>query len=197
MPKRPSARALLEEIRACDACKADLPLGPRPVVSFSPSSRILLVGQAPGLRVHESGVPWDDASGERLRAWLGVTSRAFYRPANFAIVPMGFCYPGKGKSGDRPPRPECAPRWMEPVLSRIGKPRLTLLVGQYAQRHFLGERAGATLTETVRGWQAYAPEAFVLPHPSPRNNIWLAKNPWFEKDLLPRLRRAVAGALAR
>lgn len=195
MASRRASDKLLAEIRACTACEAHLPHGVKPVLNFSASSRVLLVGQAPGTKVHASGVPWDDASGERLRAWLGVSPEQFYEPDNFAIVPMGFCYPGKGKSGDLPPRPECAALWMDPVLSHLGGRRLTLLIGQYAQGYFLGERAEKTLTQTVQNWKRYAPEYFVLPHPSPRNNIWLRKNPWFEEALVPTLQRAVKKAL--
>lgn len=193
MPR--SATRLLEEIRACTHCEQQLPHAPSPVVSFARSSRILLVGQAPGSKVHDSGVPWNDASGERLREWLGVGAEQFYDPKNFAIVPMGFCYPGKGKSGDLPPRPECAELWMDEVLSHLKERRLTVLIGRYAQGYFLGDEAGRTLTQTVKNWKRYGPGRFVLPHPSPRNNIWLKKNPWFDKELLPVLRREVKKAL--
>ena len=155
----------------------------------SSSSKLVIIGQAPGIRVHESGIPWNDPSGERLREWLNMDKDSFYDTSKVAIVPMGFCYPGTGKSGDLPPRPECAPLWMNKVLSGIkGKP-ITLLIGQYAQKYFLKERRKKTLTETVQNWREYLPEYLVLPHPSPRNNIWLKKNPWFERDLVPELQK--------
>jgi uracil-DNA glycosylase len=174
-------------IKACTICEAHLPFPPKPVFSFSGSSRILIVGQAPGMKVQESGVPWDDASGDRLRQWLKVSKEQFYSTKYFSIVPMGFCYPGKGKSGDLPPRPECAEKWMQPILDKLPKRRITLLIGQYAQAWFLQSRKKPTLTETVKNWELYLPDYFVLPHPSPRNNIWLKKNPWFEKKVLPQL----------
>ena len=182
---------LLKEIRSCEVCKNSLSHGPRPVLNFSTQSKIVVIGQAPGIKVHDSGVPWDDASGARLREWLGVSSELFYNPKHFAIVPMGFCYPGKGKSGDLPPRPECAPLWMDPVLKTLKKKQLILLIGQYSQKYFLGDRMKSNLTETVRNWQDYLPEYLVLPHPSPRNNIWLKKNPWFGKKLLPHLNKVI------
>lgn len=188
---------LLKEIRSCRACREHLPLGPRPVLSVHPAARILLVGQAPGRRVHESGVAWDDASGDRLRDWLGVDRECFHDPRRFALVPMGFCYPGTGASGDLPPRPECAPLWHGPLLDALGEIRLTLLVGRHAQERYLGERAGRTLTATVRNWREFGATRLPLPHPSPRNNRWLAKNAWFEREVLPVLRRRVRRALAR
>ena len=188
-------KALIEEIKACTLCKATLPEEPRPVVRFSSSSPIVIVGQAPGLKVHESGIPWNDASGKRLREWLGVDADTFYSTRNFSIVPMGFCYPGRGKSGDLPPRPECADTWMQPVLSAIKKKKLLILAGQYAQQYFLKELRRPTLTETVSEHQNYLPDYFVLPHPSPRNNIWLKKNPWFEKEVIPQLQALVARLL--
>ena len=160
-------------------------------MSFSKGSKILLVGQAPGTKVHETGIPWNDPSGDRLRNWFGLERGAFYDTKNFAIVPMGFCYPGRGKSGDNPPRPECAPEWMPKVrrvLSNIG---LTVLIGQYALGYFLGDRKKKTLTATVENWREYFPEYLVLPHPSPRNNIWLKKNPWFERELVPEMRQVI------
>lgn len=178
---------LLTEIRACTVCAEHLPLGPRPIVSFSEASKILIVGQAPGTKVHETGIPWNDPSGERLRSWLDVSRDEFYDTKNFAIAPMGFCYPGRGKSGDNPPRPECAPLWMDRIVNLLKQKRMTILIGQYALNYFLGERKKKTLTETVRNWREYFPEFVVLPHPSPRNNIWLKKNEWFEKKLVPEL----------
>lgn len=186
---------LIEKIESCKVCKDLLPLNPRPVVSFSLTSRIIIIGQAPGIKVHKSGIPWDDASGARLREWLGVTNETFYSNEKFGIVPMGFCYPGRGKSGDLPPRPECARLWMEPILKVLKKRKLIILIGQYSQRYFLQEEMRNTLTETVRSWQDYLPDYFVLPHPSPRNNIWLKKNPWFEEDILPELKKVVKSIL--
>lgn len=187
--------ALVSEIRACTVCAESLPLGPRPVVSVHPEARLLIIGQAPGRRVHGSGVPWDDPSGVRLRQWMGIDGATFYDPRRVAIVPMGFCYPGTGKSGDLPPRPECAELWHQRILDRLGNVQLTLLLSQYAQAHYLGTRRKKTLTETVRAWRDYGPEFMPLPHPSPRNNRWLKKNPWFEVDVLPELRSRVAAAL--
>jgi uracil-DNA glycosylase len=183
---------LLKEIKNCQACKNLLPHKPRPVVSFTRHSKIIIIGQAPGTKVHESGVPWDDKSGERLRDWLDVSAEDFYNTDIFGIVPMGFCYPGKGKSGDLPPRPECAELWMDKVLSSLNEKQTILLIGQYAQKYFLQDKRKKTLTETVKNWKEYAPEYFVLPHPSPRNNIWMAKNEWFEKKVVPSLRKEVA-----
>ena len=183
---------LIDEIRQCKVCEKDLPLGANPVVSFSNSSKIIIVGQAPGTKVHQSSIPWDDASGDRLRTWLGVSKDQFYDPSIFAIVPMGFCYPGKGKAGDLPPRPECAPLWMPRVLKKIENPSTILLIGQYSQAYFLKNRRKKTLTDTVRNWREYLPEYIVFPHPSPRNNIWLKRNPWFELELLPAMRDLLA-----
>ena len=183
---------LMREIRGCEVCAADLPLGPRPILSAHRDARLLIVGQAPGKRVHESGVPWDDPSGDRLREWLGVDRKTFYDRKRIALVPMGFCYPGTGKSGDLPPRKECAELWHEKVLGKLPNVKLTLLLSRYAQAYYLGEREKKTLTETVRAWREYVPAYLPLPHPSPRNNRWLAKNEWFEGDVLPYLRRRVA-----
>jgi uracil-DNA glycosylase len=188
---------LLEQIRACRRCEADLPLGPRPVLRASASARLLIVGQAPGTKVHQSGIPWDDASGQRLRAWLGLTPDVFYDESRVAIVPMGLCYPGRGSSGDLPPRPECAATWHPQLLPLLSDVQLTLLIGQYAQAWFLGEKRGKTLTDTLHNWQAYWPRYAVLPHPSPRNQLWLRRNPWFEQDSVPRIRQRVAEVLGR
>lgn len=186
-----STRALLAEVRACQLCAAYLPLGPRPVLQIDPRARLLIAGQAPGRRVHESGVPFHDASGDRLRFWMGVTPEVFYDAARVAILPMGFCYPGTGRSGDLPPRPECAETWRAKLLASLPHLELVLVVGQYAQDYHLGAAQKATLTETVRAWKTYWPTMLPLPHPSPRNNIWLNKNPWFERTVLPRLRERV------
>ncbi|MEO0663004.1 MAG: uracil-DNA glycosylase family protein [Planctomycetota bacterium] len=186
---------LLEEIRGCRICADHLEAGVRPIVQASPTARILIAGQAPGRRVHESGVPFDDPSGERLREWMGVTRDEFYDPRRIAIVPMGFCFPGTGESGDLPPRPECAPHWHPAVLEQLRGVQLTLIIGQYAQARYLGKRKAKTLTETVRNYADYLPTYFPLPHPSPRNNIWLRKNTWFTEDVVPALQQRVAALL--
>jgi uracil-DNA glycosylase len=189
-----SYAALLTDVRACSICAAHLPHGVRPVLQIDPQARVLIAGQAPGRTVHETGVPFDDPSGDRLRQWMGVTTDTFYDPKQIAILPMGFCYPGTGKSGDLPPRPECAPAWREQLLGHLDHLEVTLVIGQYAQAyHFGGKRT--SLTDRVRDWQAYWPTRIPLPHPSPRNNIWLSRNPWFEEDLLPMLRQRVSEAL--
>ncbi|MEM7779781.1 MAG: uracil-DNA glycosylase family protein [Pseudomonadota bacterium] len=193
-----TASDLHEEIKACTLCKDHLPLGPRPVVQFSSHSRILIIGQAPGTRVHESGVPWNDDSGERLRSWLGLEPEQFYDPALVALMPMGFCYPGKAKGGDAPPRKECAPAWHQRMLDLLPKDRLTLLVGSYAQARYLPEARKLSLTDKVRqaaqDFDSFAP-FLPLPHPSWRVRKWIGKNSWYEADLLPRLRSEVAKRL--
>lgn len=191
----PAVADFLCNVRACDLCASSLPHGPRPIVQIGARARILMVGQAPGRRVHASGIPWDDASGDTLRAWLGLDKATFYNPEVVALLPMGFCYPGTGKSGDLPPRPECAPRWHAPARTLMPAIRMTLLIGAYAQTHYLTDPA-ATLTETVAKFQYYAPAIWPMPHPSPRNRPWLARNPWFETELLPALRTHVAQILA-
>ncbi len=191
-----SLNSLLSEIRGCDICTDHLPAGPNPVLSAHEQARILIIGQAPGKRVHETGIPWHDPSGDRLREWLQITKAQFYDPKLVAIVPMGFCYPGKGRSGDLPPRPECSETWHAELLERMPEVRLTLLLSQYAHARYLGKRRKSTLTETVKAWQEYGPAYFPLPHPSPRNNIWLKKNPWFEQQVLPDLRACVSQILA-
>ena len=188
--------ALLERVRACTACAAHLPHGCRPVLRASPTARLLIVGQAPGTRVHASGIPWDDASGRRLREWLQVDAGTFYDESRVAIVPMGFCYPGRAGGGDAPPRPECRASWHGTLLPMLGGVGLTLLIGQYAQAYGLGDRRKSTLTDTVRAWRDYAPAVVPLPHPSPRNVGWFKANPWFEADVLPSLRERVASVLA-
>ena len=185
---------LLRDVRACRICEAHLPAGPRPIINAHEHARILVAGQAPGRRVHESGIAWNDPSGDRLREWMGIDPDTFYDEKQVALVPMGFCYPGTGKSGDLPPRPECAEAWRQPVLDAMPGIDLTLVIGQYAHGWHLAN-AEKTLTDTVRNWRAYRPKVIPLPHPSPRNNLWLRKNPWFEKDVLPYLRRRVKKAL--
>ena len=189
-----SLSALLDEVRRCQLCATHLPLGPRPVLQAGRRARILLAGQAPGRKVHASGVPFDDASGDRLRQWLGVSRETFYDPERIAILPMGFCFPGTGKSGDLPPRPECAPAWRQRLLAELGEIELTLVIGQYAQAYYLPDAMG-NLTNTVRDWRRHWPTVLPLPHPSPRNNLWLRRNPWFEAEVLPALRQRVAEAL--
>lgn len=181
---------LLAEVRACRICEAQLPLGARPVVQADASARILIVGQAPGLKVHETGIPFNDPSGERLRDWLGMTPEEFYDPRQVAILPMGFCYPGRGRSGDNPPRPECAPAWRQRLLEQLPSIELTVLAGRYAQEWHLGK--AVNLTERVRNWRDVWPEYVPIPHPSPRNNLWLRRNPWFEQELVPCLQQRVA-----
>lgn len=190
-----SLEKLLQEVRGCRACEAYLPLGPRPILQISGSARILIVGQAPGVAVHRTGIPWNDPSGKTLRAWMGVDDAVFYDARRIAIIPMGYCYPGRGKSGDLPPRRECAELWLDKLLEYLRDIELTLLIGQYAQRHFLASRRKASLTETVRSWQDYGPDLLPLPHPSPRNRGWLKRNPWFESELLPTMRIRIAEAL--
>lgn len=191
-----ASRRLVAEVRACTQCAAHLPLGPRPVLQVHPAASILIAGQAPGRKVHASGVPFQDASGERLREWMGVDARVFYDPRHVAILPMGFCYPGTGASGDLPPRPECAATWRRRLLAALGNVQLTLLIGQYAMAWHLEAACKPSLTETVRAWREYWPDTIPLPHPSPRNNPWLRRNPWFERQVVPALRRRVR-ALAR
>jgi uracil-DNA glycosylase len=186
-----STERLLKEVRACTLCAKHLPLGPRPVLQLHPEAQILIAGQAPGTKVHASGIPFQDASGERLRAWMGIDESVFYDPRRIAILPMGFCYPGTGKSGDLPPRPECAAAWRARLLSKLATLKLILIVGQYAQQWHLADRQKPTLTETVQAWREYWPSMLPLPHPSPRNNIWLKRNRWFEEEVLPSLRQRV------
>ena len=187
---------LLREVRACTLCAPSLPLGPRPVLRVRPTARLLIIGQAPGTKVHESGVPWNDRSGDVLRGWLDMGREDFYDESRIAIVPMGFCYPGRDpRGGDNPPRPECAPRWHEALLAQLPELKLTLLVGQYAQAHYLKDRRGATLTETVRRFRDYLPGYFPLPHPSWRNTAWRKRQPWFDSDVVPELRRRVKAVL--
>ena len=189
-----SLTSLLTEVRACRLCAEHLPLGPRPVLQAHSAAKILIAAQAPGRKVHETGLPFNDASGDRLRSWLGIPREVFYDAKQLAIVPMGFCFPGTGDGGDLPPRPECAPRWREPVLSHLKNLQLTLVIGRYAQAYHLPDER-ASLTETVGAWRRHWPVFVPLPHPSPRNNGWIARNPWFEQELLPVLRTRVAQVL--
>jgi uracil-DNA glycosylase len=187
---------LLKQVRACEVCASDLPLGPRPILQLAGSARLLIIGQAPGSKAHASGIPWNDASGNRLRGWLDLDRSAFYDSAEIAIVPMGFCYPGaEAMGGDAPPRPECAALWHAPLFRHLPDLKLTLLIGQYAQRHYLGTRRKGTLTDTVRAFSDYAPQVFPLPHPSWRSQTWMRKNPWFERAVIPELRKATLKAL--
>ena len=187
---------LQTQVSNCVICEADLPLGARPVIQFNPSARILIAGQAPGLKVHQSGIPFDDASGQRLRQWLGLNKDDFYDATKIAILPMGFCYPGKGKSGDLPPRKECAPAWRAQLLAALPNIKLTIVLGKYAQAYHLPHTKHLPLTELVKSWRDYWPTTLPLPHPSPRNNIWLANNLWFERDVVPQLAQAVQSILA-
>lgn len=187
---------LLADIRACRICEAHLPHGPRPVLQASAASRLLIISQAPGRKVHRSGIPFDDVSGERLREWMGVDRASFYDARRVAIVPMAFCFPGSAKGGDLPPRPECAPTWHPRLLPLLGQVQLTLAIGQYAQNGLLGLPRGTRLTDTVRNWRQHLDRGVLpLPHPSPRNRPWVMHNPWFESELLPVLRQRVAAAL--
>ena len=185
---------LLVEVADCTLCSSALPLGPRPIVQASARARVLVAGQAPGRKVHESGVAWNDASGVRLREWMGISEEVFYDPARVALLPMGFCYPGTGPSGDLPPRPECAPAWRSRLLNELEDVQLTLVIGRYAQAYHLGA-SGASVTATVQRWRDVWPSVVPLPHPSPRNNVWLTKNPWFAETLLPALRDRIREVL--
>ena len=184
---------LLSEVRACRLCAGHIP-EPRPVLVADSRASILVVGQAPGTRVHASGIPWNDASGKRLRQWLGVSDEEFYDASLFAIVPMGFCYPGKGKSGDLPPRPECAPQWHDSVLALLPNIKCTLLIGQYAHAHYCAD-SHKTLADRVNAWRGLVPSTYVMPHPSPRNTLWLKRNPVFEEKTVPHLRRTIRSIL--
>ena len=187
--------ALLKKVRACRVCEAHLPFGPRPVLRASITAQLLIVGQAPGRRVHETGVPWNDPSGDRLRDWLQLDRERFYDQRHIAIIPTGFCYPGTGAGGDLPPRSECAPLWHPQLLAHLPKLRLALLIGSYAQAYYLGDRRKSTLTDTVRAWREYLPCCIPLPHPSPRNQMWLKRNPWFAGEVIPFLRRTIQQVL--
>ena len=199
MPKAEysSLETLLVSVRRCRACEAHLPLGPRPILRAAATARILIVGQAPGARVHRTGIPWNDPSGDRLRGWMGVNEDVFYDESRIAIIPMGYCYPGRGNGGDLPPRRECAELWLDQLLERLPLIELTLLIGGHAQRHFLGGRRKASLAETTSAWAEYGPAFIPLPHPSPRNTPWLKRNSGFESQLLPELRKRILEILAR
>jgi len=186
---------LLHNISQCTICNAHLPSGPRPVATAHKNSKIIIIGQAPVTKVHDSGIPWDDQSGKKLRQWLNVTDAQFYNTENFAIIPMGFCYPGKAKTGDLPPRPECAPQWHEQLLYEIPKVQLVILIGAYAQKYYLKGAAKRTLTETVGEYKLYLPKYFPIPHPSPTNRFWRIKNPWFEELVVPELKKKIKEVL--
>ena len=186
---------LLHTISQCSICKAHLPLGPRAVVTAHPESKIVIIGQAPGTKVHDSGIPWDDQSGKKLRQWLNVSDADFYNTKNFAIIPMGFCYPGKGKTGDLPPRKECAPEWHEQLLNKMPNVELVLLIGAYAQKYYLKDSFKKNLTETVGEYKTYLPNYFPMPHPSPTNRFWRSKNPWFEELVVLDLQKIVKSIL--
>lgn len=186
---------LLKEILRCEVCKQFLPLGPRPVIQLNKSSKIVIISQAPSRRVHETGIPWNDASGKKLKSWMDVSDEIFYNPTCISILPMGFCYPGKGVSGDLPPRPECAPLWHPQVFKYFENKPLILLVGQYAQRYYLKKSFKGSLTETVRNYKEYLPTYFPLPHPSPRNQNWVMINPWFMEEAVPELQKRIQAAL--
>lgn len=182
---------LVRKVKGCTLCASNLPLGPRPVFQIHPDAKVLVVGQAPGRAVHNTGIPFNDPSGDRLRDWLGVDKDDFYNPEKFAILPMGFCYPGTGKTGDLPPRKECAEKWRNQLLETIPKIEITLAIGQYAIDWHLQKKKKKNLTETVKAWREYWPEYLPMPHPSPRNNIWLKRNSWFEEEVLPELKKII------
>jgi uracil-DNA glycosylase len=182
---------LLKQIKNCKECQNHLESGVNPIIAASPKSKIIIVGQAPGRIVHNTSIPWNDKSGDNLRNWLGIDKQTFYNEELIALMPMGFCYPGTGKTGDLPPRAECAPLWHHKLLEFMGNAKLILLIGQYAQNYYLGDKTKNTLTETVRHFKIFLPKYFPLPHPSPRNNIWQAKNKWFLSEVLPELKKKV------
>lgn len=183
--------SLLTQIRSCQICDG-LPLGPRPILQIGASAKILIAGQAPGRITHHKGVPFDDPSGNRLRDWLGISRDEFYDASKIALAPMGFCFPGTGKGGDLPPRKECAEAWRKPVLEQLENIELTLVIGQYALDWHIADGKKMTLTNRVADWQSFMPDMLPLPHPSPRNNRWLKRNPWFEEEVLPALKSRVS-----
>jgi uracil-DNA glycosylase len=188
-------KKLLEKIRNCKECEKHLEFGVNPIIAATAKSKIIIIGQAPGRKVHDTGIPWNDKSGDNLRNWLGIDKSIFYDAEIIALMPMGFCYPGTGKSGDLPPRPECAPLWHNKLFTSMTNVKLILLIGQYAQDYYLGSKAKSTLTETVLQFKSYLPQYFPLPHPSPRNNIWQAKNEWFKQEVLPELKVRIQNIL--
>ncbi|MFC5283390.1 uracil-DNA glycosylase family protein [Pedobacter alpinus] len=185
-------KLLLNQIKQCKLCEPYLPCGANPVMMASSQSKIIVIGQAPGKRVHLTNIPWNDKSGDNLRNWLGIDKELFYDTAVFALMPMGFCYPGTGKNGDLPPRKECAPLWHPQLLEKMNEKKIFLLIGAYAQNYYLGRNAKSSLTETVKNFNHYLPTYFPLPHPSPRNNIWQAKNPWFKSEVIPSLKSIIS-----
>jgi len=187
---------LIFQIRNCKECLPHLKDGVNPIIAASPKSKIVIIGQAPGRIVHKTSIPWNDKSGDNLRHWLGIDKTIFYDADQIALMPMGFCYPGTGKTGDLPPRPECAPLWHNKLLAMMTNAKLILLIGNYAQNYYLKDKTKNTLTETVHNFKLYLPKYFPLPHPSPRNNIWQAKNEWFGKEILPVLKKKVKNILA-
>jgi uracil-DNA glycosylase len=196
MPAVDTLAQLLEKVRACQVCAGKLPFAPRPILRAATTATLLIVGQAPGVRVQNTGIPWNDPSGDRLREWLQLDREHFYDDRHIAIIPAGLCYPGKGRGGDLPPRPECAPLWHPPLRAALPRLRLTLLIGSHAQAYYLAKQRKGTLAETVQAWREYLPKFIPLPHPSPRNLRWFRQHPWFEAEVLPAVRAQVADALA-
>ncbi len=186
---------LTTEVRGCTLCAAHLPLQPKPIFQISPSATILIAGQAPGRKAHDSGIPFSDPSGDRLRQWMGIDRTVFYDATRIAIVPMGFCFPGTGTGGDLPPRPECAAAWRQRLLNQLPNLQLTLVIGSYAQNWHLPDTAKQGVTDVVSAWRSHWPRVLPLPHPSPRNQRWLRNNPWFAADELPALRAQVGRVL--